>query len=310
MRNNPSPILVTGAHRSGTTWVGKMLATGGETAYISEPLNIHHRPGVLDVPTKYWYTYICEQNQSEYLDAFEDTLNFRYHIWEEIKAVRTVKDALRMFRDWSTFLRGKLFNKRPMLKDPFAIFSAPWFQNSFNCQIVIVIRHPAAFVSSLLRLGWSFELDHLLAQPLLLDNVLQPYREELTALEMKSDDIVGRGCLLWNLIYQVVDGFRQEDIQFQLVRHEDLSHNPIEGYSKLFNYLGLHISEKAARAISRSTSAENPKEISTRKKHSTNLNSVANLENWKHRLTKEEITSIHELTYETASLFYPDSIWE
>jgi hypothetical protein len=72
----------------------------------------------------------------------------------------------------------------------------------------------------------------------------------------------------------------------------------------------LHISEKAARAISRSTSAENPKEISRTKKHSTKLNSVANLENWKHRLTKEEITRIHELTHETASLFYPDSIWE
>ncbi|UCF28983.1 MAG: sulfotransferase family protein, partial [Chloroflexota bacterium] len=58
-----SPILVTGAHRSGTTWVGKMLAAGRETAYISEPLNVWHRPGVLRVPTQYWYTYINEDNQ-------------------------------------------------------------------------------------------------------------------------------------------------------------------------------------------------------------------------------------------------------
>ena len=39
------PILVTGAHRSGTTWVGKMLAADADTGYISEPLNVLHRPG-------------------------------------------------------------------------------------------------------------------------------------------------------------------------------------------------------------------------------------------------------------------------
>jgi LPS sulfotransferase NodH len=41
------PILVTGAHRSGTTWVGKILCASGEAAYISEPLNLWHRPGVM-----------------------------------------------------------------------------------------------------------------------------------------------------------------------------------------------------------------------------------------------------------------------
>ena len=50
------PILVTGAHRSGTTWVGKMLAASREVAYISEPLNKWHRPGVMAIPVEYWYT--------------------------------------------------------------------------------------------------------------------------------------------------------------------------------------------------------------------------------------------------------------
>ena len=39
------PILVTGAHRTGTTWVGKMLSANSQTAYMSEPLNVLHRPG-------------------------------------------------------------------------------------------------------------------------------------------------------------------------------------------------------------------------------------------------------------------------
>ncbi len=37
MSDTLHPILVTGTHRSGTTWVGKMLAAGPSTAYISEP---------------------------------------------------------------------------------------------------------------------------------------------------------------------------------------------------------------------------------------------------------------------------------
>jgi LPS sulfotransferase NodH len=56
------PILVTGTHRSGTTWVGKMLAADACTAYISEPLNVLHRPGVFRPKVKYWYQYICEDN--------------------------------------------------------------------------------------------------------------------------------------------------------------------------------------------------------------------------------------------------------
>ena len=35
-----APILVTGAHRSGTTWVGRMLCASGEAHYVSEPFNV------------------------------------------------------------------------------------------------------------------------------------------------------------------------------------------------------------------------------------------------------------------------------
>ena len=35
---NASPILVTGSHRSGSTWVGKMLSVAPHVAYIHEPI--------------------------------------------------------------------------------------------------------------------------------------------------------------------------------------------------------------------------------------------------------------------------------
>src|SRR5574342_631561 len=82
--HNLSPILVTGAHRSGTTWAGKMLAADADTAYISEPLNVLHRPGVFKTKVKYWYQYICDDNEGDYLPAFQGLLDYDYHLWDEI----------------------------------------------------------------------------------------------------------------------------------------------------------------------------------------------------------------------------------
>jgi len=42
-----SPILVTGMHRSGTTWVGRMLAASREAVYFHEPLNPDCSPALL-----------------------------------------------------------------------------------------------------------------------------------------------------------------------------------------------------------------------------------------------------------------------
>ena len=96
MSDSRNPILVTGAHRTGTTWVGRMLAADIDMAYVSEPLNVLHRPGVFGAPVKYWYTYITSENESEYLPAFRQLLDFEYHFWKEVASIRSRKDFLRM----------------------------------------------------------------------------------------------------------------------------------------------------------------------------------------------------------------------
>src|SRR3972149_1862423 len=151
------PILVTGAHRSGTTWVGRMLASHPRTAYISEPLNVLHRRGVYRADVERWYTYITEGNEDKYLPAFHELLNFHYHLFSELGSLRSQKDFLRMGRDLAIFMNGKLRGQRVLLKDPFAVFSAPWFAQKLNCQVVITVRHPAAFASSLKRLNWTYD---------------------------------------------------------------------------------------------------------------------------------------------------------
>jgi hypothetical protein len=46
------PILVTGSHRSGTTWAGQMVAAAPHTAYIHKPLNPVVKFGAIAEPFK------------------------------------------------------------------------------------------------------------------------------------------------------------------------------------------------------------------------------------------------------------------
>ncbi|HQU35877.1 MAG TPA: sulfotransferase [Anaerolineales bacterium] len=300
------PILVTGAHRSGTTWVGKMRA-GSQVAYISEPLNVLHRPGVLRAKVKHWYQYICDDNEAEYLAPFEELLDYRYHTWSEIKSLRSLKDFLRMGRDFKIFYDALEHGQRALLKDPFAVFSMPWFAKRFDFKIVVTVRHPAAFASSLKRLGWNFDFNDLLDQPLLMRDHLEPYRGQMQAI--KADDVIGQAGLLWTMIYRAVHSQGQLNRHLILVRHEDLSRDPVNGFRDLYAALGLDFTPHAEEKIRTSSSSDNPAELSRRKTHSVKMDSRASVDTWRSKLSPDEINRIREITEDSAQLFYPDINW-
>jgi hypothetical protein len=284
-----------------------MLAANPSTAYISEPLNVLHRRGVYRADVKHWYEYITAENEEKYLPAFRELFNFRYHLFAELGSLRSQKDFMRMGRDLSIFAKGKLQNQRALLKDPFAVFSTPWFAQKLNCQIVITIRHPGGFASSLKRLNWNFDFRDLLNQPMLMRDHLEADRADMES--MPADDIVGQSALLWRMIYRSVHTTRELFPDFKIVRHEDLSLDPIAGYKSLYDSLGLTFDEKVRDTILNASSSENPTELSKKKVHSVKLDSRANMDNWKKRLTPEEITRIRKLTEDVSHLFYADTEW-
>lgn len=301
------PLLVAGAHRTGTTWVGKMLAAGG-FAYVSEPLNVWHRPGVMRAPVGHWYQYITRENESGYLPAFQRTLALHYGLFDEIKSIRSRRDFLRMGRDLGVFLRGRIARQPALLKDPFAVFSLPWFVERLNCRAVVTIRHPAAFASSLKKLNWPFDFNDLLDQPLLMRDHLEPFRADME--QIRPDDIIGQSALLWRMVYRVVHAEMERIPSMIILRHEDLSIDPAAGFARAYESLGLAYAAKVQEMIRASSSGENPAELSSRKTHSVKLDSRANLENWKKRLSPDEIARVRNLTEDVAGLFYADVKWE
>lgn len=306
-KHDLSPILVTGAHRSGTTWVGKMLAADSDVAYISEPLNVLHRPGVFRTKVNHWYQYICDDNKGEYLPAFQDLLEYDYFLLDEIRSIRSRKDFLRMGRDFVVFYNALMRGQRALLKDPFAVFSAPWFAKQLNFEIVITVRHPAAFTSSLRRLGWNFDFNDLLNQPLLMRDHLEAYREQMISVD--RNDVIGQGALLWKMIYGAVQQFQQLNPEWNVVRHDEFSLNPVDQFRELYSKLNLEFTPRVQNYIEKNSGEGNPTELSPDKVHSVRLDSRANIKGWKKHLSVEEIKHIRETTAETADYFYSGESW-
>jgi hypothetical protein len=301
------PILVTGMPRSGTTWVSRMLAAGGGVVVVNEPLNPRHppgrSPGILRASVRYRFQYIHPGNESEFLGAYEDLLRLRFRLATELRANHAPRDFPRALHYAFAFRRGRLQRRRVLIADPYAVFSVPWFVDRLGAQVVAVVRNPAATVSSRKRLGWQIDLRQLLDQPALVRDHLGGIAPELEAQLERPDDIIGQGALLWRAIYGAVAKFAA-DPAVVVVRHEDLSLRPREEFARLYDALRLPFTSAAEERIAESTSAENRPELSVSRPHATKLDSRANLDNWRRRLSEEEIDRIRVLTRAVAGEFY------
>jgi hypothetical protein len=132
-------------------------------------------------------------------------------------------------------------------------------------------------------------------------------RAEMIAVQ--GDDILGQAALLWRMIYRVVARMMKLHPSFIIIRHEDLSHDPVSCYRDLYAALDLDFTPAVEKTIMNASSAENPTELSKGKVHAVKLDSRANLDNWKKRLSADEITRVREMTGRTAKLFYSDEEW-
>ena len=123
-------------------------------------------------------------------------------------------------------------------------------------------------------------------------------------------NVIDQGCLLWRLVYAVVDGFRDTHPEFMIVRHDDLSRDPGGCFQGLFASLDLDFTSTIQQTLAETSQGSNPGELSTRRVHSVKLDSQANLSNWQKRLTQNEIEHIRDLTADVASKYYPEEPWE
>lgn len=302
---------MTGAHRSGSTWVGRMLAHSPEVHYIHEPFNLKCRQGICQARFEKWYSYVNSETDcySDIHEAISRTLNFQYSLGAELRDAQNIKDVLRATRDYWNMSSGHILHRKPLMKDPLALFSSEWLSRSFNMDVVVLIRHPAAFVSSLKVKGWNFPFAHLLEQPHLMKEYLDEFRSEIYEYSVERKDLISQAILLWKITHSVIRHYQDTHPNWIYIRHEDLSRDPLEEFSHLYHQLGLSLTSKIRARIKASCGETNPIETS-RNIHNVKRDSAANIWNWKNRLSQENISRIYDEVGDIGQFFYSDNDWQ
>ena len=303
-----SPILVTGSHRSGTTWVGRTLALSPNVGYVHEPFNVQRWPGWMREELPHWYLHVTEENEARYEKLVEDVLRFRYPI-RNLVSTTDLRHLGQMAAEFPLSLLYRVRRMRPLLKDPIALMSAEWLADRFGAEVVVLIRHPAAFAGSLKRLEWGFQFRNWAEQPLFLRNLAAPYEDEIRRFAEREHDIIDQAVLMWNVIHDVIRTYRSRRPDWTFLRHEGLSEEPLKGFRDLYDRLGLSWDGIVEDAVIRSSTDTSRKEVPTYLHRTVRRDSRAARWTWAQRLTSEERDRVREGTAEVAAAFYGPEDW-
>jgi hypothetical protein len=300
-------LLIAGSHRSGSTYLGSVLRRSGKYWYLHEPCN--RRFGMAKVRHSFPYA------------AIDDPTEYNPVIDELVRGIPTYKSfnistaRRERLKPYMSNIRGQLrhaaygvFLKHlwPMLvKDPIASFAADYVWKKFDFDVIVLIRHPAAFYQSIRRRNWSFDFRNFLQQDRLMARHLSDYREMMTRDLSKVEEI----SLLWACIYKVLADFHAEaDGAWIWLRHEDLCLDPMGEISAIMDRLDIPMSRRVEAYIRRTTGGESADARGDRL-HDLVRNSEDVAYSWRGKVGRDELRRIRDITMPVAGRYYAEAEW-
>lgn len=306
-RQRMKPILVTGLHRSGTTWLGRTLAYAPNTAYIHEPFNITMPAPYVHKPFDRWFQYVDARNEAKYRPILDPVFRHAYPTLSNLARARRLGHIFLTLERHVETLFSRLSDPRLVIKDPIAFFSTEWLRKTYHLHIVSTIRHPAAFCASLKVKNWRFDFKNFAEQPALMERYLEPFADEIRDHVGRETSIIDQGILLWQCFFHTLKILERDTPGFILVRHEEVSRNPLQEFERLYAHLDLKFTSSVRSRIEATTGSQNPVEPSVRNEFKRD--SLRNISQWKVRLTNSEIKTVQRATGELAQAYYPPSDW-
>jgi hypothetical protein len=313
---NKNNVLVTGAPRSGTTFVGRVINFSNETNYLWEPFNQNYRKGIPD-----YYPYLGESSSKSKINSYDiiikNTINFT-DLKPKIKFLDSDNYFVFLLKKIGinrTFIRYRLsqlrnifFNKRnSIFKDPVGIFLSEHLIKKYNFKIVFVIRHPAAIFNSRKKLNWIFNYYNWEKQEDFLNDF---FRERKNCDINYEKNILLNSSLHWLTCYDYIKSIYQIFPEnTHLVRHEDLCFNPIDNFKKLFEFLDLEYNGKIKSNIINLTSGNKIEKSTTDLAKLEKRNAEKLVFKWKNNISEKELSKIRDITYKTSHYFYPEKIY-
>ncbi|MES3630032.1 MAG: sulfotransferase [Longimonas sp.] len=250
------PILVVAFPRSGSSWLGRLLAYADNACYLREPITQARRrwhpeavhavsdAGVQRAPRYY----------RQYADrAFAGCPAFSY---------ATVRDP----GDWALRRRHK---RRVLIKEvnPFAV---GWMRMRYAPTVIHLMRHPVAVALSMHRRGWTSQTLREYVHPgRLADSPLNP--------SSVPTSFWGQIGAVQGLAHRAVKQACPEDA-YTAVQYETLCIDPVATVQELCEWVGLRWDDAVTAAI-QSHSADSSRNAPD--PYSTTRQSTARATAWK-----------------------------
>lgn len=289
-------ILVTGAPRSGTTAVGRMLGLGRGIGTLHEPFNL--LVGLREIEHYFEIPGTGGCSVEKFDDCIrrmrELRLSFKPGVFPRERGFR------RMLKYW---FGGRAHNSyrlcrvQPGLhtliwKDPFAALAADRIAGRHDTDVVVTLRNPWAVAASFKRMGWAFDLDDLSVR-LREGGAALPAHPAAWAQRHTS---VANAALLWHAIYAPLLDWSRDNSRFVLLSLDQVVAAPVESYARIYTRLGLVWDEAIAVRIERNyTTASGEEQPQGQRAHDQRRDLGAVNTYWKGLLDEEERALVGEI---------------
>lgn len=185
-----------------------------------------------------WYEHVQEP-APDVRRCVESALAFKYNPWPRLRTAGTRRHSpLRDIAGIGYTLIKSVVNRwrerRPLMKDPLALLSAEWLHETFDMEVVILVRHPGAFAGSLKKGQSTFPFEDLLEQEKLMSSYLASYRSQIESMIEGESTVVQQAALLWRCLYHVVSEYRAQYPSWHILRYEDLVAEPRRRFRALY----------------------------------------------------------------------------
>lgn len=303
-------ILVTGAPRSGTTFLGTVLSLNRDVAFIYEPTSRIY--GLRDVPDPLLYVRAGSSYEATAFRMIDDLLAGRGRFRKPdgasasplrgaARRVLGTEVSLRYRRDALNPLR-----RRWLLKDPWAALSSEWLHRRMGMPTVVLVRHPVPVVRSYRRLGWDMRIQELMSVDELMADHLGPLVE---GVDVDALDPVENAALVWRAYYFVLNRYLDRNPEMIAVRHEDLSARPVDVLHSLYDALGLNFDARVRARIATYTGSGNTVATPGTTLHDLRRDSAAVATRWRDEVDQQQRDAIRRWVEPEASRWYSDQDW-
>lgn len=293
-RTNFRLILVTGMPRSGTTAVGKMISLGHGVASLHEPFNYH--VGLVGIQRYFEFIEGAIPSYAK-LDAYVKDirslrLSFKTGVFPGEHGTRRLFKRLVGGRAKNSFRICRLnpFLNSIIWKDPFASLIAGYLSKSHGIDVLVTVRNPWAVAASFKRMQWGFDLHNIISM------LPADLRIGIPTPLPGRNDYVANGAILWHIIYAYLLKCHQEHINIHFVDINDVVHDPIKIYKRLYAQFSLPWDDHVASNIRRYyQSQRGPSKPGKKKAHvyKRDIESVNTY--WKSVLDEEEFKLVSQI---------------